>query len=191
MARLAYTEIVPRKIIVHNGEPYEVQSSDTKKKNRQQATNQVKMKNLKSGKVVEVGFHQTDSPEEAEITKRDIVYIYTNKGESWFHEEDNPGSRFSLPEEAAGDALKWVKEKNTVTAVEWNGEVISIQVPIKVDLVVKEAPPAVKGNTAQGGTKQVVLETGATVSTPLFINVGDTVRVNTDTGEYTERVDKG
>lgn len=191
MAQLAYTEIVPRKIIVYNGEPYEVQSSDTKKKNRQQATNQVKMKNLKSGKVVEVGFHQTDSPEEADISKRDITYIYSNRGEAWFHEEEKPGERFSLPEDVVGDSLQWVKEKTVVTAISWNDEVIGIQVPIKVNLVVKEAPPAVKGNTAQGGSKQVVLETGATVSTPLFINAGDTVRINTDTGEYTERVDKG
>lgn len=191
MAKISYTDIKPRKIIVYNGEPFEVQSSDTKKKNRQQATNQVKMKNLKSGKVVEVGFHQTDSPEEAEITKRDIVYIYTNRGEAFFHEEGKPGERFSLAEEVVGDSLKWVKERDVVTAVEWNGEVISIQIPIKVDLVVKEAPPAVKGNTAQGGTKQVTLETDAVVSTPLFINVGDIVRVNTDTGEYVERADKG
>lgn len=190
MATIAYNDIVPRKIIVYSGEPYEVVSSDIKKKNRQQATNQVKMKNLKSGKVVEVGFHQTDSMQEAEISKRDIVYIYTGRGESFFHEVGAPGERFSLPEEVVGDALRWVKEKDTVTAVEWNDEVIGIHIPIKVDLLVTEAPPSVKGNTAQGGSKQVTLETGAVVSTPLFIHDGDVVRINTDTGEYVERVSK-
>ncbi len=73
----------------------------------------------------------------------------------------------------------------------WNDNIIGIKLPIKVDLAVKEAPPAVKGNTATGATKQITLETGAIVAAPLFINEGDIIRVNTDTGEYTERVEKG
>ena len=70
------------------------------------------------------------------------------------------------------------------------GKIISVRVPIKVELLVKEAPPAVRGNTAQGGTKQIVLETGATVNAPLFIGEGDLVRINTEVGQYVERVDK-
>ena len=89
-----------------------------------------------------------------------------------------------------GDQIKFVKEQSDVTALVWNDEIIGIQTPIKVELKVTEAPPAVKGNTAQGGSKQVVLETGAVINTPLFINEGDIVRVNTETGEYVERVSK-
>lgn len=191
MATLSYSEITPKKIIEHNGEPHMVLSSHVFRKQQRKPVNQTKLRNLKSGKVVEISFHQAETVTEADIEKQELTYIYTNRGESWFHEVGNPGKRMSLPESQVEEQIKWIKEKTDVTAVLWNEEVIGIQIPIKVDLLVKEAPPAVKGNTAQGGSKQVVLETGAVVSTPLFINEGDVVRVNTETGEYTERVDKG
>lgn len=190
MATLSYNEITPRKIIEYNNEPFEVQASHVFRKQQRKPVNQTKLKGLKSGKMLEISFHQSETVQEADIEKKELTYIYQNKGEVWFHEKGDPSSRFSLPETQVGDQIRYVKEKDNVTALVWNEEVIGIQTPIKVELEVVEAPPAVKGNTAQGGSKQVVLETGATVNTPLFINEGDTVRVNTETGEYVERVNK-
>ena len=190
MALLSYNEITPKKIIVYNNEPYLVLSSWVFRKQQRKPVNQTKIRGLKSGKVLEISFHQSETVPEADIEKKELTYIYRSKNEVWFHEAGNPGARVSFPEAVVGDKMRFVKEKSDVTALVWNGEVIDIDIPIKVELAVTEAPPAVKGNTAQGGSKQVVLETGATVSTPLFINTGDVVRINTETGEYTERVGK-
>lgn len=190
MATLAYNEILPKKVIKFNGEPYEVISSHVARKQQRKPQNQTKLRHLISGRVVEQAFHASDKAEEADISVRPIVYLYTNKGESWFHSEGNPGDRFSLPENQVADKVKWLSEKDVIDAVEFEEEIISIRIPIKVELSVIEAPPAVRGNTAQGGSKQVTLEGGATVTVPLFINEGDVLRINTDTGEYVERVDK-
>ncbi|MFQ5541106.1 MAG: elongation factor P [Candidatus Paceibacteria bacterium] len=190
MASLAYNEIIPKKIIEYNGEPFEVLASHVFRKQQRKPVNQTKLKGIKSGKVLEISFHQSETVPEADIEKKDLVYIYANRGDVWFHEVGDPSKRLSVPEAAVGEKLKFIKEKDTVTALIWNDGVIGVQTPIKVELAVTEAPPAVKGNTAQGGSKQVVLETGAVVSTPLFINTGDVVRVNTETGEYVERVNK-
>lgn len=190
MAILSYNEILPKKVIIYNNEPFEVLSSWVFRKQQRKPVNQTKIRSIKTGKVLEISFHQTETVEEADIEKKELTYIYRAKGEAWFHEAGNPKNRVALPESLVGQQLQFVKEKSDVTALVFEEQIIGIQIPIKVELMVKEAPPAVKGNTAQGGSKQVVLETGAVVSTPLFINEGDVIRINTDTGEYTERVSK-
>lgn len=190
MAILSYNEIVPKKIIIWSDEPYEVLSSWVFRKQQRKPVNQTKLRNLKSGKVVEISFHQSETVPEADIEKKELTYIYRNKGEVWFHESGKPSDRFAIPEDIIAHQLPYIKERTDVEALLWNDEIIGLNIPIKMDLEVKEAPPSVKGNTAQGGSKQVVLETGATVSVPLFINEGDVVRINTDTGEYVERAEK-
>lgn len=190
MAILSYNEVTSKKVIMWNGEPYLVLSSWVFRKQMRKPVNQTKLRNVKTGKVVEVSFHQAETIEEADIEKKPIVYIYRSRGEAWFHEEGNPGKRFMLPEEQVADELKYVKEKTPVGALIFNEEVIGLEIPIKVDLAVTEAPPSIKGNTAQGGSKQVTVETGAVISTPLFINVGDVIRINTESGEYVERAEK-
>lgn len=187
---LNYNDITIRKYIVLDGEPYEVVSSQITKKSRQKASNQVKLKSLVSGKVVEKAFHQSDSVEEADIGRKKILYLYANKGEVWFHPEGDPKGRFSLEEEQVEEQIKFMKENTLVEAMMFDEEVIGITLPTKMDFVVKEAPPSIRGNTSQGGNKPVVLETGAVVVTPLFINEGDTIKINTETGEYVERVEK-
>ena len=112
-------------------------------------------------------------------------------GQYWFHEEGNPKNRFSLSAEAIGTSGQLLQPNTKVLTVTFSGKVIKVSLPIKIELEVVEAPPALRGNTAQGGTKQVTLKGGAKVNVPLFINAGDVVRVNTETGEYTERVEKG
>jgi elongation factor P len=185
---LEYNEIKQRKVIVYEGAPHEVISSHVFRKQQRKPVNAVKMKNLLTGKVIENSFHQSEKAEEAEVEKRKIKYLYEAKGEYWFCEENDPSKRFKLDAEQVGDQINYVKQNSLVDLISFQGAVIGIEVPIKVELKVIEAAPAVKGNTVQGGVKQVKVETGYTLNVPMFINEGETLRINTDTGEYTERV---
>ncbi|MFA5744729.1 MAG: elongation factor P [Candidatus Paceibacterota bacterium] len=190
MSVLSYNEIVSKKIINYNNEPYEVLSSHVFRMQQRKPVNQTKLKHLVSGKVTEISFHQNETVTEADIGKIQAQYLYTARGESWFAEEGNAKNRFSFPEEVVHNQVQWLAQNSSVEVLTYEDDPISIKIPIKVELEVKEAPPGTKGNTATGGNKLVVLSTGAKVDVPLFINVGDIVRINTDTGEYTERVEK-
>ena len=194
---LEYNEILPKKVILLNNEPYEVLDAHVFRKQQRKPVNQTKLRHLVTGKVTEQAFHVSEKVAEADLSTKQIKYLYTNKGEFWFCAENNPAERFTLPEQTVGLGGKFLKPNTVVEGLVFNdpsndkeGNIISLRIPIKVELTVKEAPPAVKGNTAQGGTKQIVLETGATINAPLFINEGDVVRINTETGDYVERVDK-
>lgn len=190
MSTLSYNEITPKKYIVLDGEPYEVLASHVFRKQQRKPVNQTKLRGLKSGKVLERTFHQSESAEEAELEKRGIKYLFRKDAEFWFCDERNPRDRFPLLETTVGSGGKFLKENSVVDALSFNDEIIGVKLPIKIELMVTEAPPAVKGNTAQGATKQITLEGGATISAPLFINEGDIVRINTETGEYVERAEK-
>ncbi len=119
------------------------------------------------------------------------MYLYTNRGESWFAEEGNAKNRFAFPEDAVHDKVQWLVQNSPVEITTYQEKPITVQIPVKMDLKVTEAPPSIKGDTATGGNKQVTLASGATANVPLFINAGDTIRINTDTGDYVERVAKG
>ncbi len=190
MAILSYNEITQKKVIEYNNEPYKVLSSHVFRMQQRKPVNQTKLQHLVSGKVVEVSFHQSETVPEADIETMDATYLYTNRGESWFCEQGNPKNRFSFPEEAVHDKIQWLVQNAPVEILVYKEKPMTVDVPIKVELKVTEAPPAVKGDTATGGNKQVTLESGATVLTPLFINEGDVLRINTETGEYVERVSK-
>jgi elongation factor P len=190
MAILSYNEITQKKVIEYNGEPYEVLSSHVFRMQQRKPVNQTKLRHLVSGKVLEISFHQSETVPEADIGSMAANYLYTNRGESWFAEDGNPKNRFSFPEAAVADKVKWLTANSPVKVMLYKENPATIDIPIKMDLKVVEAPPAVRGDTATGGDKRVVLESGASVTTPLFINEGDILRINTDTGEYVERVEK-
>lgn len=190
MAILSYNEIVQKVVIEYNNEPYEVLSSHVFRMQQRKPVNQTKLRHLVSGKVVEISFHQNESVPEAEIESMDAVYLYTNRGESWFTEEGKPSNRFSFPEEVVHDKVKWLVQNDKVEMVVYREKPVMLKIPIKVELEVTEAAPAVKGDTVTGGSKLVTLKSGTTVQTPLFINQGDVLRINTETGEYVERVSK-
>jgi len=185
---LEYSEIVERKFIILDGVPYEVVSSHVFRKQQRKPVNATKLRNLLTGKITERSFHQSEKIEEAEIISREIKYLYTNKGEYWFSEINDPSKRFKLEAEMVGAQGKFLKQNSVVKVLVFNEEIIGLKLPIKVELKVTEAPPAVKGDTVTGGTKQVTLETGAVINAPLFVNEGDVIRVNTETEEYAERV---
>lgn len=192
---LEYSEITEHKYIVFEGEPYEILDSHVFRKQQRKPVNATKMRSMLTGRIAEHSFHVSDKAEEADISKREVKYLYTNKGEFWFCEASNPSKRFELPEDMIGStASKFLKTNTLVDALVWDdgksdeGKIIGLKLPIKMDLLVKEAHPATKGNTAQGASKMVVLETGAEIQVPMFIKQGDVIRVNTENGEYTDRV---
>ena len=190
MAVLSYNEILPKIIIDYNNEPYEVLSSHIFRMQMRKPVNQTKLRHLVSGKVIEISFHQNETVTEADIGKMQAQYLYTNRGESWFAQVGNPKNRFSFPETSVHDKVQWLVQNTSVEIVTYEEKPVTIKIPIKVELAVKDAPPAVKGNTVSGGNKIALLATGAKVQVPLFINTGDIIRINTDSGEYTERVEK-
>jgi len=185
---LEYNEVKSGKFIVLDGTPYEVLSSHVFRKQQRKPVNDTKLRNLMTGKVAENSFHQSEKVEEAEIETRPAKFIYQNRGEYWFCEPSDPSKRFQLPAEKIGDAGKFLKANMLVDLIEFQEKLLGVKMPIKVELKVAEAPPSIKGNTAQGGTKVVTLETGGQVNAPLFVNEGDVIVVNTETGEYVSRV---
>ncbi len=190
MAILSYNEILPKSIVDYNNEPYEVLSSHIFRMQQRKPVNQTKLRHLVSGKVLEISFHQNETLTEADIERMQATYLYTNRGESWFAEAKNPKNRFSFPDDQVHSQVQWLMPNTAVEVMTYNEKPVTIKIPIKVELEVKDAPPAVKGNTVSGGSKLILLATGAAINVPLFINTGDVVRINTDTGEYTERVEK-
>src|SRR3989344_8701859 len=190
MAVLSYNEILPKTIVKYNGEPLEGHYPHVFRMQMRKPVNQTKLRLLVSGKVIEISFHQNETVTEADIGKMQAQYLYTARGESWFAQVDNPKNRFSFPESSVHDKVQWLVQNTLVEIVTYEEKPVTIKIPIKVELAVKDAPPAVKGNTVSGGSKIAELATGAKVQVPLFINTGDTIRINTDTGEYTERVEK-
>jgi len=190
VAVLSYNEIVQKKVIIFNDEPCLVVSCHVFRKQQRKPVNITKLKGLKSGRQYEQTFHVSETADEADLENRDVVFIYRKPNEYWFHVAGKPAERFSLTEDFIGDQGRFLKDRSEVQALVFDDEIIGIKFPIKVDLKVTEAAPAVKGNTSSNALKQVTVETGATVMVPMFINEGDVISINTETGDYSERVDK-
>ncbi len=185
---LEYSEITERKYIILENEPWEVIDSHVFRKQQRKPVNATKLRNLITGRVTERSFHVSEKVEEAEIDKKPVKYLYTNKGEFWFCEEKDPSKRFKLEETVIGPGAKFLKPNILLDVMLFGEKIIGVKLPIKMDLKVIEAHPAVKGNTAQGASKMIKLETGTEISVPMFIKEGDVVRVNTETGLYADRV---
>ena len=187
---LNYNDLKPGTFMVFEGQPYVVMEFHFLRMQQRKPVVQTKIKNIITGKTVEKTFQPSDKFEEAEIETKAIKYLYNNKGEYWFCEKDNPATRFKLEENVVGNSIDLIKANSLVNAKIFDEKIISIELPIKVELKVVEAPPSTKGNTAQGGNKQVKVETGAMINTPLFVNEGDIIVINTETRQYTERAGK-
>lgn len=193
MSQLEYSEIREKKIIIHDDEPCEVVESHVARTQQRKPQNQVKLRSLISGKVFPATFHVSESADEADVSKKDVTFLYQNKGEYWFCDPEDKSNRFKLETALIGDAAKFLKQNGNVTALVWTNDedeerIIKITLPIKMEFLVKEAPPAVRGDTSKGGMKVITLENGATLNAPMFIKDGDKISVNTETGEYVERV---
>ena len=189
MATLDYTDIQPGTYFKMNGTIYEAVESTFSKKSRQKGANQVRIKNLSTGAVTAKTLHASDKFEAVFLTKENYIFVYLRNEEAIIHPEDKPSERITISATST-DGIHLIPSGTKVTALKEDDDIITLQLPIKVDLTVTEAPPSIRGNTAQGGNKKVTVETGAIIDTPLFIETGDRIRINTTTGEYVERVSK-
>ena len=185
---LEYSEIKERKCILLDGEPYEVLSSHVFRKQQRKPVNATKLRHLISGSVKEHSFHVSDKVDEAELEKKPHKFLYSSKGEYWFCDAKDPSKRFTIPLATIGDMrAKFLLPNSLVDVIFFDERITGVQTPIKAVYLVKEAPPGIKGDSSRAGMKQVVLETGATINTPLFIETGEKIVVNTETGEYVEK----
>lgn len=183
---LALNEIKTGAILKINNEPYVVIKAEHHKMGRGGAVLKTKLRNLISGNVLDRTFQGNDKAEEAETQEKTAQYLYKDENEAYFMDMESY-EQFSLPTAQLGDSLNWLKDGTDVRVLYFENNPVSVRLPIKVDLQVTSAPPGVKGNSVGNVTKTVTLETGMEVAVPMFINEGDVIRINTETGEYIER----
>lgn len=191
MARRA-SDLTKGSFIIVDRDPYVVLSLNHSHIGRGGAVFQTRIRNLRTGTILERNFKPGETLTEAAIVKIQAQFIYERRGEYWFYQKGMPANRFPLAATALKDKNTFLKPNMEVTALKFSKEdkeeVINIELPVKADYKVIQAPPSIRGNTADGGRKIAIIESGAKVNVPLFIEEGDTIRVNTETGEYAERV---
>jgi len=190
MTSIPYSELKKGKQIIINNEPYEIIEASSMFKARGHSVLQVKLKNLITGNIISRTFHPSDIFEEAELFKIKAKFLYSHRENYFFAEKDNPSKRFSLTKEQISSSVKFLKPNQEVETIIFKEEIINISLPIKIQLKVKQAPPGIKGSRAQAGNKIVVLETGAEINVPLFIEEGDIIEINIEKGEYVRRIEK-
>ncbi len=176
--------------LVYNGQPHQVAWEEHAKLGRGGAILRIKIKNLLNGAIIDTTFKGNEKLEEADITRSKAQFLY--KDSNGFNFMDMQSfDQFTLKQDQLGQSGSFLKDSMEVDVLNWNGNPININPPIKVDLEVSQTEPGVRGNTAQGSvSKPAILETGAKVQVPIFINIGDIIKVNTQTGEYVERTNK-
>lgn len=185
---LSHVDLKKGIYFVYEGTPSLVLENSLMFKGRGSSVMQVKLRNLKNGNVLNRTFHTGDSFNEAELEKVQVKFIYENQGKYVFAEANKPSKRSELSAEQIGSQAEFLIPNTEMEGVRFQGEIITINLPIKMNLKVKEAPPGVKGDRAQGGNKAVILETGVVIQAPLFVDTDDVIEVNTQTKEYVRRV---
>lgn len=185
---LTHTNLKKGVRFIYENQPWEVLEAQLLKMAQRRPVIQSKIKNLISGTIKEKNFQQGDVFSEAKLEKKNIKFLYSNKDQYFFSEENDPKNRFSFTEGQIGKHAKFFKPNSLVEGILFNNKIINISASIKVQLRVKESPPGIRGDRSQGGTKLAILESGAEVQVPLFIKDGDIIEINTETGEYVKRV---
>jgi elongation factor P len=172
--------------IMLDGDPYTIVENEFVKPGKGQAFNRVKVRNLKTGRVVEKTFKSGDSVEAADVHETDLQYLY-NDGEAWHFMDTESFEQLTADAAAVGDSAKWLKEQAMCRVTLYNGAPLSVEPPNFVVLAITQTDPGLRGDTATGGTKPATLETGAVVNVPLFLEEGESIRVDTRTGQYLSR----
>lgn len=190
MANYSTSEFKNGLKVLIDGEPCSITENEVVKPGKGQAFNRVKLRNLMNGRVWERTFKSGESVESADVMEVDMEYLYED-GEFWhFMKTDGSFEQVAADAAAITEAKDWLKEQDVYQMVLWNDNPISVMPPNFVELEVTETDPGLKGDTAQGGTKPATLSSGAVVKVPLFVNIGDVLRVDTRTGDYQNRVTK-
>jgi len=174
------------KIMLDN-DPCNIVENEFVKPGKGQAFSRVKIRNLKTGRVVERTFKSGESVEAADVMDVDMQYLYSD-GDFWHFMDPETYEQLAAGEAAVVDAVKWLKEEDICQVTLWNGEPLSVLAPNHVELKITQSDPGVRGDTASGATKPATLETGAVIKVPLFVEEGETVKIDTRTGEYLSRV---
>jgi len=186
MATYATNEFRSGLKVMLDGDPCSILENEFVKPGKGQAFNRVKLRNLKSGRVLEKTFKSGESIEAADVMDMDMQYLYED-GDFWYFMEPTTFEQHQATEAAVGEARQWLKEQDTCVVTLYNGSPLSVTPPNHVELEIVETDPGLRGDTAQGGSKPATLSTGATVKVPLFLDQGDVIRVDTRTGEYQGR----
>lgn len=173
--------------ILIDKDPCSIIENEFVKPGKGQAFNRVKIRNLKTGRVVERTFKSGESVEAADVIEKEMQYLYCD-GDHWHFMEPSSFEQYEVNETVAGEAVKWLKEQDMCTVTLWNNAPLIVEPPNFVNLAVSETDPGLKGDTSGGGIKPATLETGAVVRVPLFIQIGEVLKVDTRTGEYVSRV---
>ena len=147
----------------------------------------VKMKNVVTGAVTETSFNPTAKFEEAFVERREMQYLY-NEGDLYYFMDNETYEQIPISKDTLGDDFRFVKENENVKVLSYKGSVFAVEPPLFVELAITETEPGFNGDTAQGATKPAIVETGATVMVPLFVETGDVLKIDTRTGEYLSRV---
>jgi elongation factor P len=172
--------------IILDGDPYSIVENEFVKPGKGQAFNRVRIRNLRTGRVLERNFKSGDTVEAADVVETEMQYLYTD-GDFWHFMVPDNFEQFTAGKDVMGDSAIWLKDGVSCTVMLWNGEPLGITPPAHVELKIVETDPGVRGDTATGGQKPAKLETGAMVRVPLFLNEGEVIRVDTRTGEYLSR----
>jgi elongation factor P len=172
--------------VMLDGDPCSIIENEFVKPGKGQAFNRVKIRNLKTGRVIERTFKSGDTLEAADVMDISLQYLY-NDGEFWNFMHPESFEQYTADAAAVGDSLKWLKEQDLCLVTLWNGSPIAVAPPNFVTLTITETDPGVRGDTSGGGGKPATLETGAVVRVPLFVQTGEVIKVDTRTGEYVSR----
>lgn len=173
--------------IIIDGDPCSIIENEFVKPGKGQAFNRVKIRNLKTGKVLDKTFKSGESVEAADVMETEMQYLYTD-GEFWHFMVPDNYEQYAAGESAVADSKQWLKDQDVCKVTLWNNDPLLVEPPNFVEMAIVETDPGVKGDTAQGGVKPATLETGAVVRVPLFIEQGEVIRVDTRSGEYVGRV---
>ena len=184
---LTMTDLKVGRVIDLDDVPYQVVWSDFMRTAQRKPVMRTKLRHLITGQVLEKTFKPGDKIDEADLRRSRANFMY-REGDNFNFMDNGSFEQFSFAQQQIGDISNYVKEGEDVDVMNFNDKPVTISLPPKVNLKVVEAPPGVKGDTASNATKRVTLETGYEVAVPLFIKAGETVRINTETGEYVERV---
>ncbi|MGD8710209.1 MAG: elongation factor P [Ectothiorhodospiraceae bacterium] len=172
--------------ILLDGDPYSIVENEFVKPGKGQAFNRVKVRNLKTGKVIDRTFKSGDTVEAADVIDTEMQYLYTD-GEFWHFMDPDTFEQHAAAAAAVGDSAKWLKEQDTCNVTLYNGEPLSVEPPPHVNLTITQTDPGLRGDTSSGGSKPATLETGAVVQVPLFIEEGEVIKVDTRSGTYISR----
>jgi elongation factor P len=172
--------------IMLDGDPCSIIENEFVKPGKGQAFNRVKIRNLKSGRVLEKTFKSGESVDAADVVELELQYLYTD-GELWHFMDNNTFEQYAADSNAVADSVKWLKDQDICTVTLWNNNPLIVEAPNFVTLEITETDPGLKGDTSGGGGKPATLETGAVVRVPLFVQTGEIIKVDTRTGEYVSR----